>query len=197
MQARCFHRGLQLNPADRMMQQGYWDAMNLLSQSRATADSFGGGLPEGDAPIDPLDAPLVDSPRLNMVPLDAAVLDDVRRDGGLPYGSQAGGAVVDNFDDEPHLGDAAARQSYVSEGLLSGAGVGLLSGAGEGLPGAAERAPESPQACVPVAADAAPETSAEGKQDDDGQADVAVELAVGSPSASAAAGSTADDATGP
>jgi hypothetical protein len=35
LQARCFSQGLAFNPSDRMLQQGYWDALNLMSQSRA------------------------------------------------------------------------------------------------------------------------------------------------------------------
>lgn len=33
-QARAFQQGLELNPTDKIMRQGFWDAVNLLSQDR-------------------------------------------------------------------------------------------------------------------------------------------------------------------
>lgn len=33
-QAHAFKEGLKLNPADEVLQQGFWDAMTLLSQHR-------------------------------------------------------------------------------------------------------------------------------------------------------------------
>mmetsp|Transcript_13273 Transcript_13273/g.23360 ORF Transcript_13273/g.23360 Transcript_13273/m.23360 type:complete len:141 (-) Transcript_13273:13-435(-) len=35
--AHAFQEGLKLNPADKAMRQGYWDSVNLLSQTRASA----------------------------------------------------------------------------------------------------------------------------------------------------------------
>lgn len=34
-QAHAFQEGLKLNPADKVMKQGFWDAIGLLSQTRA------------------------------------------------------------------------------------------------------------------------------------------------------------------
>lgn len=36
-QARAFQQGLALNPTDRTLRQGFWDSMNLLSQSRTNS----------------------------------------------------------------------------------------------------------------------------------------------------------------
>jgi hypothetical protein len=57
LQAHAFQQGLDLNPTDKIMRQGFWDAVNLLSQDRpvgvalqpglagaaAAADAAGGG----------------------------------------------------------------------------------------------------------------------------------------------------------
>jgi hypothetical protein len=56
LQAHAFQQGLDLNPTDKIMRQGFWDAVNLLSQDRpvgvalqpglagqAAADGAGGG----------------------------------------------------------------------------------------------------------------------------------------------------------
>lgn len=54
MQAKAFAEGLTLNPGDRLLHQGFWDSMMLMSQarickipSRAASDS-GGQKPEDD-----------------------------------------------------------------------------------------------------------------------------------------------------
>jgi hypothetical protein len=39
MQARAFVRGLQLNPADYMLRQAYWDAVLMMSQARVDQPS--------------------------------------------------------------------------------------------------------------------------------------------------------------
>jgi hypothetical protein len=40
MQAESFKIGLETNPSDRMMRQGFWDAMALLSQSRGDSSAL-------------------------------------------------------------------------------------------------------------------------------------------------------------
>jgi len=35
VQAHAFQEGLKLNPADKVLKQGFWDAVSLLSQTRA------------------------------------------------------------------------------------------------------------------------------------------------------------------
>ena len=42
VQAEAFQSGLALNPADRMLSQGYWDCMNLISQCRSSAPAEAG-----------------------------------------------------------------------------------------------------------------------------------------------------------
>ena len=62
MQAAAFKRGLELSPADRMMRQGFWDAMSLLSQRRGDAAALAAASTDGS-----------DVPRLGEV-VDAAVI---------------------------------------------------------------------------------------------------------------------------
>ncbi|GFH18098.1 protein STIP1, partial [Haematococcus lacustris] len=35
--AHAFQEGLKLNPADKVLRQGFWDAVGLLSQNRSAA----------------------------------------------------------------------------------------------------------------------------------------------------------------
>lgn len=44
LQAHAFQQGLDLNPTDKIMRQGFWDAVNLLSQDRPVGVALQPGL---------------------------------------------------------------------------------------------------------------------------------------------------------